>query len=68
MLVLFQNLLEEKLDLQYGLLMDEQWVCCLCGCEGRFEKGDYHVIRKYPNANISAAIWQHLHGHLHLSE
>ena len=43
-MIIFRNLLAEEEDFCYGVLLKDETVYCLCGCDSLFEKGDYAII------------------------
>ena len=45
-MIIFKNLLVEdgEEDFCYGVLLKDESVYCLCGCDSLFEKGDYAII------------------------
>ena len=51
-LVYFKDLLEDNSIPQYGILLDDENILCLC-CYGIVEKGDYEILLDNININIS---------------
>ena len=42
--VSFKNLLDEEDDICVGTVMNDGYVACECGCNGRFEADDIEVL------------------------
>lgn len=47
-LVLFKDTFEECPAPQYGVLLDDGVIACLC-CGGTFDPGEYEVIKSFPH-------------------
>lgn len=58
-LVLFRDLLEEDSDPQYGIVLDDNTILCLC-CGGILEQEDYIVLQNIEDINISELLKKEL--------
>lgn len=54
-LVYFKDLIEENADEQYGILLDDGNIICLC-CGGIVEQGEYEIIKYCRWFNFSQAM------------
>lgn len=51
-LVLFEDDLEDTPTPQFGILLEDKTILCLC-CLGILENGDYKIIKEYSSVDIS---------------
>jgi hypothetical protein len=51
-LVLFKDLLEEDATPEYGIVLDDNTILCLC-CYGIIEEEDYEILEDNIECNIS---------------
>lgn len=54
-LVYFRDTLEDNSEPQFGIVLDDEHILCLC-CGGILEKGDYEILRSYKWLDFSKAM------------
>ena len=51
-LVYFRDTFEDNSDPQFGIVLDDEHILCLC-CGGILEKGDYEILKRCKWFNFS---------------
>lgn len=54
-LVYFRDTLEDNSEPQFGIMLDDEHLLCLC-CGGILEKGDYEILRSHKWFDFSQAM------------